>query len=140
MKAKKNIIYIWREKDIFFGATNIKGKAYGCGFEIAPDPNYKLGDRFNHKVMCEKRAKRDVEKRLQNTLNAVNLYGDKVFNKDGRIEFARFELCELDASYEYMKKNKEKLDLNMDKEMIKYKVKDITPKGAKQLGISNDSI
>jgi len=81
-KVKEWIIYLWRDGDKYFAAAKIGGNVYGQGWEIEKDLINKESEarRFWQ-------ARKNAIVPVENTLNVLEMYGSKVTDSQGNIEW-----------------------------------------------------
>jgi len=136
-KLKPFVIYIFKNPDTYFAVARAKTKwldeTYGYGWKIEDAPESKL----NSPAININRAKESVIIRVSNTLNAIQMYGKKIFDRDGNISWEQFQICERKVTEKktpknvgkesfFDKKGNPKIDLNKIKPTESFKVKEIT--------------
>jgi hypothetical protein len=134
---KPFIIYVFRDEKNFYAiGLAKKGRlvlSYAFGFKIEKDPKRKI----NAKIFQEKRAKREVITRVSNCLNAVNLYGKKVLDKDGNVDWERWKLMETLTSLDDNKNSKVLLPLEKNHPLETFKIQEISLETAINNGLFN---
>lgn len=119
MKLKPYTIYMWNDEKHVSAIAKAKNRLYFSGWDIEEDPKFKK-DSIKRQLW---RAKLYCTTQLDNTLNAIRLYGNKVLNKDGEIDEKKFHQEELfGARAAHMMKKK----LSQEKPLRKHKVEEIT--------------
>lgn len=136
-KLKPFVIYTFKNPDTYFAVARAKTKwldeTYGYGWKIEDAPDTKL----NSPELNTKRARASVVIRVSNTLNAILMYGKKIFDRDGNISWEQFQLCEhyeaekkapkhIGKESFFDKKGNPKIDLNKIKPTDSFKIKEIT--------------
>jgi hypothetical protein len=125
---KNWVIYVWREKTLYRAAVLVKTKHINSIFQSAW--RIKL-PRLKFQVF---RAKTSAINQLQNTLNAIKWYGVKILDKTGNVDHEAFMEEETKSAVRAISRGKDIADVKKLK-LKKYKVKDITLEGAKELNL-----
>jgi len=135
MKATTNTVYLWEENAAILGYAkfDINGvkESFGGGYKIE-DKDEKKSKSGLHK----NRAIRQVKTQFVNVVNALNLYGDKILDKEGNVDPKEFLSYEKASSRSIAKGKKEAVDDLMD--IKKLKTKMLTFKQASKLNLSNE--
>lgn len=108
MKIKPFTIYVWPndEHNAYEGATVAITKdglkeTYTAGWLIEPDP-----EAFKNEIQHQRwRARLNVKRLLNNTLNVVNWYGKKALDKNNNVVPKKFDKLELKTAKEAVKVN-----------------------------------
>ncbi len=132
MKLKPWTIYLWKNDDNFQGATvtdkNGEKNIFCFGWQIEEDPEAQK----NTEQHQQWRAVTQLTKILNNTLNAVDWYGNKILMMDGDIDPNRFNFMEHMTAYEAVKKAQDGYDMSDVRKEKKYPSVNITPEQAKE--------
>ncbi len=133
MKKSKpfyNTIYAWRDGNIYYAYALAKLKdgkeqGFGKGWKIEA-PGYGLKD---NPIMNKKRARRYAMTDVNNVLNSIRLYGNKILDANGNVSWEKLERTE--------RLYAEKVVDFADKfEILKFPNRDIKLKEAVNLGIA----
>lgn len=134
LKKKKEIpawtIYLWRNDDKIEGAapviTKDGVKALFCyGWEIEKVPDVKRNED-KHQAW---RAKVQVKNILNNTLNAINWYGEKILDTNGNIDKKKFQYAEMATA---MRAKKQGVNMDDLYKILRFPIKNITPQKARE--------
>lgn len=128
-------VYVFRDYNVYYGIGRAKTKGidveFAYGWSIEPDPKSKE----NSKIFQEKRAKRNVITRVSNSLNAVYLYKDKVFDEDGNISWEKYSECEKEAARKDNEKSKIIIPLDKHHGLHTFKIIELSFETAQQQGL-----
>lgn len=135
MKLKPWTIYLWKNENDFQGATvtdrDGEKHTFCFGWKIEEDPEAQK----NSPQHQEWRAVMNLTKILNNTLNAIDWYGNKILREDGDIDPNRFNFMEQMTARKAVKlndKNKTNLDMGDVRKEKKFPSINITPEQAKE--------
>lgn len=121
-------IYLFQKDKILYGVAradvNKEEIFFGQGFKIEKDKNSKLNTLAN----MTRRARRSVVASVSNSLNAVQMFGKKVLDKDGQVNWEQFQIEEFKRAFELAKQGKDK---KYDKKVFDFKTIEISYKVAK---------
>lgn len=110
---------MWNDKKHVTAVAMAKGNLYFAAWNIEKDSKIKK-DSFKRQLW---RAKVYCTTQLDNTLNAIRLYGSKILDKDGEIDSKKFHQEELfGARIAHITKKK----FSQEKPLRKHKVEEIT--------------
>ena len=137
-KLQPYLIYVFRDDDTYYScgrAITAQGmdEIYQYGFRIQKDPN-KV-ERVNNVIMQEKRAKREVITRVNNALNAIWLYGKRVVDSNGEIDWEKFKYLEMESAWQANKGTEIIVPIEKTKPIQKFKIKDLTLQKAIKMGL-----
>ena len=119
---------MWSDNKCVTAVAMARKNLYFSGWEIEKDPKQKKNS-FSSKLS---RAKFYCITQLDNTLNAIRLYGSKILTKDGEIDSKKFHQEELfGARAAHMMKKK----LSQEKPLRKHKVEEITLEQAQEFNL-----
>lgn len=104
MKLKTFTIYIWRNGKNMEGAAPVVTNdgikdIYRAGWKIEKDPEAQK----NKEQHQQWRARINVKRLINNTLNVINWYGKKVLDKNGNVDTKKFDKLELKTAKEAVK-------------------------------------
>lgn len=88
-QIKEWVIYLWRDDDIYYATSKVRGQLYGQGFRIEKDPEHKDTEKRRFWL-----ARRNAVTFVENTLNALHLYGKKATNQGGNIDWEQLKYQE----------------------------------------------
>lgn len=139
-----NVIYTWIEKDVVFGTIRIVfdgfDELFGYGYKIEDNPAIVKKRDLSYNIINQKRAFTQVKIQLLNTYNALRLYGKKILDNDGNIDWKKYMWAE--RVNQNTPKNGIIIDLNESHPIIPLvdfkSIKEITYQEACNLGINNN--
>jgi len=125
-------IYLWRNGDKMEGASPVVTKdgikeIYRQGWEIEVVPDVKRNED-KHRAW---RAKVNIKKLLNNTLNVINWYGKKVLDRKGNIDVGKLRELEAQTAFQAVKNGVDMDDLY---KIRKFPIKEITYEQARDYG------
>jgi hypothetical protein len=128
-KIKPNTVYVWRDGDVYYAAA----KVVFDGYQHIYGYGWKVERPFWSETLSEtvpiQRARHSAITVVQNTLNAIRLYGKNVLDLKGNVIWKNVEASERTAA-ELVP------DFRTRYRVIKYPHEDITLQEAIQLGIA----
>ena len=128
-KAKLNTVYVWQDGNVICAAAKVllndQEQLYGYSWKIEKP----FWSKNTNTKMWIRRARHNSITHVQNTLNAIRLYGKKILDRNGNVSWTEFRRQERLHAY-YIPDWEEKYKI------IKYPVKDILLKKAIELKIT----